>query len=121
PIAAVIYLSFAPSDGIWSHLWSTVLPRYIENTIALMLGVGLCSALLGFGSAWLVALYDFPGRRWLCWALLLPFAVPAYVIAYVYTDLLQYAGPIQLALREFFGWEGAADYWFPNIRSLGGA
>ncbi|MAM88100.1 ABC transporter permease [Allohahella sp. A8] len=121
PIAAVVYLSIAPSDGIWSHLWSTVLPRYIQNTIVLMLGVGICSALLGFGSAWLIALYDFPGRRWLSWALLLPFAVPAYVIAYVYTDLLQYAGPIQLSLRAFFGWERAADYWFPHIRSLGGA
>jgi len=77
-------------------------------------------ALLGTGAAWWVAMYRFPGRGILEWALLLPLAMPTYVIAYVYTDLLQYAGPVQTALREAFGWE-RGEYWFPDVRSLGGA
>lgn len=121
PIVAVVFIAFGPDEGIWTHLWSTVLPRYIVNTLLLMLGVGICSALLGFGSAWLISLYDFPGKRWLNWALLLPFAVPAYVIAFVYTDLLEFAGPVQSTLRDLTGWQRPADYWFPAVRSLGGA
>lgn len=86
-----------------------------------MIGVGSLSLLIGTGAAWLVAMYDFPGKKWLSWALLLPFAVPAYVIAYVYTDLLEFAGPLQTAMRGLMGWQTARDYWFPSIRSMGGA
>ncbi|MDG9672007.1 iron ABC transporter permease [Hahella sp. CR1] len=121
PLLAVIYVAFFPTENIWPHLWSTVLPRYLEATFFLMLGVGLLATFFGVTSAWLVAFYRFPGRKLFSWALLLPFAVPAYVIAYVYTDLLEYSGPVQALLREWFGWRTPRDYWFPQIRSLGGA
>ncbi len=121
PVLAVFYLALFPEDNIWKHLASTVLPVYVITTIQLIIGVALLSILAGVGSAWLVTMCNFPGKRWFEWALLLPFAVPAYVIAYVYTDLLEFAGPVQGALRALFGWQSARDYWFPEIRSLGGA
>lgn len=121
PVFAVFYLALFPDENIWPHLIDTTLPRYLDNTIRLMLGVALITLFLGVSTAWAVTVCEFPGRRFFEWALLLPFAVPAYVIAYVYTDLLDYAGPIQIALRDWFGWSSARDYWFPQIRSLGGA
>jgi iron(III) transport system permease protein len=104
----------------WRHLLATVLPEYLSNSIWLCLGVGLGVAAMGTGAAWLVALNDFPGRRMAEWALLLPMAMPAYVLAYTYTDFLQFVGPVQSSLRESFGWN-KGDYWFPDVRSLGGA
>ncbi|MEH6826151.1 MAG: iron ABC transporter permease [Motiliproteus sp.] len=121
PIASVFWIALFPNENIWSHLAATVLPHYVATTLWLMAGVGALSVLLGVGSAWLVTMCQFPGRRLFEWALLLPFAVPAYVIAYVYTDLLEYSGPVQIMLRELFGWRSAHDYWFPDIRTLGGA
>ena len=121
PVVSILYLAFFPEENAWPHLISTVLPSYLENTLILMLGVGTLSLLVGTGAAWLISMYDFPAKRWLSWALLLPFAVPAYVIAYVYTDLLEFAGPVQSYLRELTGWQSARDYWFPHIRSMGGA
>jgi len=108
------------TGGTWAHLASTVLPDYVRTTLWLCAGVGLGVALLGVGSAWLVTRYEFAGRRQFEWALVLPLAMPAYVMAYTYTDLLQYVGPVQTALREAFGWR-RADYWFPDVRSTGGA
>ena len=121
PIASVFWLALFPSENIWQHLADTVLPHYITTTLLLMGGVGGLSVIIGVGTAWLVTMCRFPGRRIFEWALLLPFAVPAYVIAYVYTDLLEYAGPLQVMLRELFGWSSARDYWFPDIRTLEGA
>ncbi len=121
PIISVLLLAASPSDEIWHHLVSTVLPRYIQTTILLMIGVGICTATIGIGTAWLVTLCNFPGRRIFEWALLLPLAIPTYVVAYVYTDILEFAGPVQEMLREIFGWKSGRDYWFPEIRSLGGA
>lgn len=121
PIAAVIWLAFNPSENIWPHLIGSVLPVYVESTLLLLAGVGALSLFIGVSTAWLVTLCNFPGRRVFEWALLLPFAIPAYVIAYIYTDLLEYAGPVQSGLRELFGWSSARDYSFPEIRSLGGA
>ena len=121
PILTVFVVAFAPSDDIWSHLASTVLPHYISTTLILMLGVGAGTLIIGTGTAWLVTMCHFPGHKLFEWALVLPLAVPAYVIAYVYTDLLEYAGPIQAALKNIFGWASYKDYWFPAIRSLGGA
>ncbi|MEE9256325.1 MAG: iron ABC transporter permease, partial [bacterium] len=121
PLIAVLLLATSPSGDIWAHLLSTVLPRYVRTTLALMLGVGAGTAAIGVGCAWLVTLCRFPGRRIFEWALLLPLAMPTYVIAYVYTDLLEFAGPVQETLREIFGWSSGRDYWFPEIRSLGGA
>ena len=121
PVLAVLWLALFPSENVWGHLLSTVLPGYVKHTLLLMLGVGIGTLVIGVSTAWLVTMCRFPGRRLFEWALLLPFAVPAYVIAYVYTDLLEYAGPVQATLRAWFGWHGVADYWFPPIRSLGGA
>lgn len=121
PIAAVVWLALFPTENIWPHLIDTVLPRYVQTTLLLMLGVGLGTFVIGTGTAWLVTMTRFPGRKVFEWALLAPLAVPAYVIAYVYTDVLEYAGPVQGALRMAFGWQTSRDYWFPEIRSLGGA
>ncbi len=120
PVITVLSHVFVPAPEVWSHLASTVLPRYLFNTAALVVGVGLGVLVIGVGTAWLVVMCRFPGQRVFEWALLLPLAVPSYVIAYAYTDFLQFAGPVQSLLRDFFGWS-AGDYWFPEIRSLGGA
>ena len=121
PIGSVGSHVFAGGTGAtWAHLAATVLPDYITTTLWLCAGVGIGVTLLGVGAAWLVTRHQFPGRAAFEWALVLPLAVPAYVMAYTYTDLLQYVGPVQAALREAFGWR-RADYWFPEVRSTGGA
>ena len=121
PVAGLVLGALAPGvSGVWSHLLHSVLPRYVANSVVLALSVGVGSAVLGTGCAWLVAAFEFPGRRWLAWALVLPLAMPAYVVAYAYTDLLQFSGPVQTWVRELTGWR-ARDYWFPEIRSLPGA
>ena len=121
PVASVLSNVFSGGTGAtWQHLASTVLPDYLVNTLGLCLGVGLGVIVVGVATAWLTAMHDFPGRRIFEWALVLPLAVPAYVLAYVYTDFLQFVGPVQSGLREAFGWR-RADYWFPDVRSLAGA
>ncbi len=121
PIASVWANLFAGGTGdTWAHLAATVLPEYIANTLWMCLGVGSGVILVGVSTAWLITMHDFPGRRVFEWALVLPLAVPAYVMAYTYTDLLQYVGPVQSGLRESFGWQ-KGDYWFPDVRTLGGA
>ena len=121
PIAALVVTAFGDSGGLWSHLVSTVLPRYVTNTLLLMAGVGVLAICFGVSTAWVVTRYEFLGRRLFEWMLLLPAAIPAYIIAYTYTDFLEYAGPVQSMLRDMFDWRRPADYWFPEIRSLGGA
>ena len=121
PILAVIWFALTPTDNIWPHLWATTLPRYLVNTGLLMGATGLLTAMVGAGAAWLVVMYQFPGRKWLEWALLLPLAVPAYVGAFALVDFLEYAGPVQTLMRSIFGWESAKDYWFPAIRTRGAA
>jgi iron(III) transport system permease protein len=120
PVFAILVNLSHPAGELWRHLISTVLPEMLYNTIVLMVGVGLGAMIIGTGCAWLVTMTEFPGRRWLAWALFLPLAMPSYVTAFVYGDLLQYAGPIQSGLRQLFGWE-RGDYWFPDVLSLGGA
>lgn len=120
PIVGVVVSIFMPNEGGLAHLFQTVLPRYITNTLLLTLIVSSGVAALGVGGAWLVTMCEFPGRKLFEWALILPLAVPAYVIAYAYTDFLQHSGPVQSLLRDLMGW-GPRDYWFPNIRSLPGA
>ncbi|NBE08761.1 ABC transporter permease subunit [Rhodobacter sp. CCP-1] len=117
PMVAVVWIALHPTENIWPHLLSTVLPRYFGTTLYLMAGVGLLTALVGTGAAWLVTMFRFPGSRWLDHALLFPLAIPAYVGAYALVDFLQYAGPLQGALRAMMGWESARDYWFPEVRS----
>ncbi len=121
PVLVVVGHLFVASGEVWSHLAETVLPRYVLNSLLLMLGVGAGVLVIGVGTAWLVTMCRFPLASLFEWALLLPLAMPAYVIAYTYTGLLDYAGPVQSGLRALFGWSSARDYWFPHIRSLEGA
>ena len=121
PVGAVVFFAFDSSGDIWDHLVRTSLFGYISNTLWLLLGVGVSVFLTGVSTAWLVTMCRFPGRRIFEWLLLFPLAIPAYVIAYAYTDFLEYAGPVQGLLRTLFGWQSARDYFFPEIRSLGGA
>ena len=116
-VAVVLASVFASSGDIWRHLQETVLADYILNSLWLMLGVGALALPLGVIPAWLVTSFRFPLSRQLEWALLLPLAFPAYIIAYTYTGLLDFAGPAQSWLREAFG----GGYWFPEVRSLPGA
>lgn len=120
PLATLLAGIFRPSEGVWPHLMATVLPGYIGNSLMLVGGVVLLAILIGTATGWLVAACDFPGRRTLEWALMLPLAMPGYVIAMIYFQLLAYGGPVQSGLRATFGW-GRADYWFPPVASLGGA
>ena len=120
PVVVVISSVFAPFGEAWGHLAATVLPEYIANTLWLMLGVGVGVSVVGVGTAWLTTMCRFPARGVFEWALILPLAVPAYVMAYAYTDFLQFTGPVQTWLRAAFGW-GPREYWFPDVRSLGGA
>ncbi|QCO57940.1 iron ABC transporter permease (plasmid) [Pseudorhodobacter turbinis] len=117
PVVSVIWLAFHPAENIWPHLMSTVLPRYLGNTFFMMGGVGVLTAIVGTGAAWLVAMYRFPGSRWLDYALLFPLAIPGYVGAYALVDFFDYSGVVQTAMRASFGWENARDYWFPAIRT----
>lgn len=121
PLLAIAWIALFPSENIWPHLASTILPRHSWNTIVLMTGNGIGVFLIGTTTAWLVATAEFPGRRIFEWALLLPLAVPAYIVAFVYTDIFEFAGPVQALLRDIFGWQTKRDYWFPEIRSMGGA
>ncbi len=121
PIGSVFFSLTDWSTGdTWAHLSSTVLPEYIGNTVILCIGVGMGVSSIGVTTAWLTVMHDFPGRRIFEWALILPLAVPAYVMAYVYTDFLQFVGPLQTMLRAWFDW-GPGDYWFPDVRTVGGA
>jgi iron(III) transport system permease protein len=120
PIAAVLWHLTLPAGGVWGQLVETVLPLYIGNTLMLVVLVGGLTLAIGVPAGWLVAACDFPGRRWLEWALMLPMAMPGYVIAYVYFDRLSYWGPVQGGLRAAFGWQ-RGDYWFPDLATIGGA
>jgi iron(III) transport system permease protein len=121
PLLAVLLGMFGDTRSVWSHLIQTVLGEYIQNSLVLMVGVGIGVAIVGTVTAWLVTMCRFPGRKLWQWALLLPLAAPSYILAYTYTELLEYYGPIQSALRGWFGWQSAQDYWFPNVRSVPGA
>lgn len=117
PLIVVLSFVFSPTDDIWDHLLDTVLVELLINTFWLILGVGAGTAIIGTGLAWLTVVYDFPGRKIFDWALVLPLAIPAYVIAFVSIGLLDFTGPIQTQLRL---WLGTESIWFPNIRSTGG-
>lgn len=121
PLMALVSESAQPGSGVFSQLLESVLWDYIANSIQLVFWVALLSVVFGLPSAWLMAMCQFPGRRIFQWALMLPLAMPAYLIAYVYTDLLDYAGPVQKTLRHWFDWQSPNDYAFFEVRSLGGA
>ncbi|MCK5042009.1 MAG: iron ABC transporter permease, partial [Sphingomonadales bacterium] len=119
PLLAVVFHLFLPSTGQWEHLSTTVLPNYIFNSLYLMVSVGIGALVLGTLSAWLVVMYRFPGASFFSWALILPLAIPAYVMAYATTDFLQFSGPLQSFIRDVFDLS-PREWRLPNIRSLGG-
>jgi iron(III) transport system permease protein len=121
PVATILLLALTDAPGVWSHLISTILPFAVGQTLLLMAGVGLLALVVGTGTAWLVTLYDFPGRRLFDWLLILPLALPTYISAYCYGEFLDYTGPLQTGIRALFGFTSFHDYWFPPVRSLGGA
>ncbi|MEL0583487.1 MAG: iron ABC transporter permease [Candidatus Thiodiazotropha sp. (ex. Lucinoma kazani)] len=120
PVLVVLSYLFVPAGEVWQHLVDTVLQDYVINSLLLMVGVAMGVLLVGVSTAWLTSMCQFPGRSLFEWALLLPMAIPAYIIAYTYTGLFDFAGPVQTLLRDWTGW-GYGDYWFPEIRSLEGA
>ncbi len=119
PVLVVFSFVFYPAGEVWRHLVATVLQDYVTNSLLLVAGVAVGTLLLGVSTAWLCTVCRFPGRRFFQWSLLLPMAVPAYIIAYTYTGMLDFSGPVQTVLRTWFDW-GYSDYWFPQVRSLGG-
>ena len=121
PVLSLILLGLRGDPDIWGHLASYVLPAALQDTALLLAGVAIITAVTGIGTAWLVTAYRFPGRDSFRWLLPLPLAIPTYIVAYVYVDVFDPLGPVQSGLRALFGWRSAADYWFPNVRSLGGA
>lgn len=120
PIVAAVLAAFAGDLDTLLRIQSTVLPTYARNTLILMVAVGTLAGIIGTATAWLVTIYRFPGSRLLAILLVLPLAFPAYVLAYAYTALLDHPGPVQTLLREVAGF-GPRDYWFPEVRSIGGA
>jgi iron(III) transport system permease protein len=120
PIAALIVIASEGSGDLWPQLAAYVLPSAAINTAILLLGVGLLTGVLGVGTAWLVATADFPGRRFFDWALLLPLAIPTYILAYVYLDIVHPLGPVQSSLRWLLGLNDPRALYFPDIRSMSG-
>ena len=121
PLLALIALSLSGSGADWAHLSRNVLPLALRTTAWVMAGVALLTASMGIIPAWLTAYYDFPARRILVWALVLPLAVPTYLAAYAYGEFFTFTGPAQTLIRSLFGFHTARDYWFPDVRSLWGA
>jgi iron(III) transport system permease protein len=120
PLVSLASIALGESAEIWAHLARYVLPVALEQTVLLLAGVAGVTVVVGAGTAWIMTNYAFPGRAALSWLLPLPLAIPTYIVAYIYVDILDTLGPVQSALRTAFGWT-PADYWFPEIRSLGGA
>src|SRR5215212_3750966 len=121
PIVSLFHLGLRGDAETWSHLAAYVLPAALRDTALLLVGVAIVTAITGIGTAWLVTAYRFPGRASFRWLLPLPLAIPTYIVAYVYVDVFDPLGPVQVGLRALVGWRSAADYWFPDVRSLGGA
>ncbi len=121
PIVSLLSLAARGDLDHWSHLAQYVLPTALNNTVILLVGVGVLVACLGTGAAWLVTAFDFPSRRTLCWALLLPLAVPTYIVAYAYLDILHPIGPVQTLLRDILGYDSPRQFRLPDLRSLPGA
>jgi iron(III) transport system permease protein len=121
PLLSLVVIAFGDTGDLWSHLARYVIPPALAQTALLLAGVAAMTIIIGAGTAWTVTTFTFPGRDTLAWLLPLPLAIPTYIVAYVYVDVLDGLGPVQTGLRAVFGWRSAADYWFPSIRSLGGA
>lgn len=120
PVAALVVIASGTSPELWRHLLAYVLPAAVRDTVVLLAGVGALAAVVGTTTAWLVTAYDFPGRRLVDWALLLPLAMPTYIIAYAYLDILHPIGPVQTALRALLGFDSPRDFRLPDVRSMTG-
>lgn len=120
PVLSLIFIAARGSGDLWPHLLAYVFPQTLSDTLILLAGVGLMVMTIGTGLAWLLTAYEFPGRRIFEWALLLPLAVPTYIVAFAYLDLLHPVGPIQTALRGLLNLTNPRDLWFPEVRSMGG-
>ena len=121
PLTSLAVMAAGSTGDLWQHLIRYVVPVALVQTSLLLAGVAAVTIVIGVGAAWAVTTFQFPGRDALAWMLVLPLAIPTYIVAYIYVDLLDSYGPVQSALRAAFGWKSAADYWFPSVRSLGGA
>lgn len=121
PLLTLVWLASGDSDDVWAHLLANVLPGSALTTVLLMFGVGIGTAIIGVGTAWLTSMCRFPGRGILQWLLVLPLAMPIYIVTYIYIELLDYTGPLQTLLRTIFGFTSIRDYWFPDFNSLPGA
>ncbi len=120
PLLALVIPASLGSESLWQHLITFVLPVAARDTLILLGGVALLAGTIGAGTAWLVTAYDFPGRRTLDWALLLPLAVPTYIVAYAYLDVLHPVGPVQTALRLLLGYDSPREFRLPDVRSMTG-
>ena len=121
PFLGLIGIAFSGSLSAWPHLMANVLPRSLFQTFSLLFLVALGTSLIGAGTAWLVSIFEFPLRRFLVWALVLPLAVPTYIAAYTQLEFFDFSGPVQFLVREIGGYTTFKDYWFPDLRSLWGA
>ena len=121
PILTIFYMAFSADKNIWPHLSSTVLPGYVTTTSIVLAGISIITVVTGVGLAWIVTVYEFPMRRTMEWLCLIPLAMPAYIVAYAYGELLDYTGFVQSSLRFIFGWGSIKDYWFPSVYSIGGS
>lgn len=122
PLVAILTIAVRPqTDGAWAHLVSTVLPAAVTNTLLLAFGTAAVSLAVGTTAAWLVTMYRFPLRTVVDRLLVLPLAMPTYIVAYCYVEILDFAGPVQSTLRSLFGWTSVTDYWFPDVRTIPGA
>ena len=121
PVLALLAMALGASPENLGALWRTILPRSSLTTLILLAGLAIFAGSIGAISAWLVTFFDFPGRRLFTWALMLPLAVPTYLSAYAFTEFFTYTGPVQALVRHMGGFSSSRDYWFPDIRSTGGA
>ncbi|MBO3758924.1 iron ABC transporter permease [Ciceribacter sp. L1K22] len=121
PIGAILWIALSGDGGSWQHIISNVMPRATGRTLELLFYTCLTTALFGITTAWLVVSFDFPLRRLLSIALVLPLAIPSYLAAYAFGEFLDFTGPLQTLVRQIFGYQSMRDYWFPDVRSLGGA
>lgn len=120
PVLSLAYVALSGTGEDWPHLVRNVLPGASVTTLYLMAMVAVATTLAGVASAWMVVAYEFPFRRTLSWALVLPLAVPSYLAAYAFGEFFEYSGPVQGLVRSLFGFQTARDYWFPDIRSTAG-
>ncbi len=121
PVVAIVLLALSSTNNEWPHLVQTVLPVTAWSTFLLVTGTAIVTLIVGTAAAWLVTMYRFPGRAILDRLLVLPLAIPTYIVAYCYVEILDYGGPVQSAVRSISGYATPRDYWFPDIRSTGGA